>query len=167
MSGNAGILDQDPFDVTEGLARPAPGPADSLAIRNLVDRYGLGLDLRDTGAFEDLWADDGVLEVFQDGPSAPSTGRLRARRNLHLAFEALEAYERTVHHMTAHHAWAAGPHEAGGLTSCHAHHLRDGEDLIMHIRYADRYARVDDRWRFSHRRVEVLATTVCSADVLR
>jgi hypothetical protein len=142
-----------------GAYRPAAG-ADGDAIRSLVERYALAFDLGDRHGFEDLWVQGAVLEVFEDGPERPATGRLRAGRNLGLAFDRLAIHDRTLHHVTTHHSWVAAD-SAVGLTACAAHHVDvagegEGEDLVMHIRYVDRFARHGEGWRFAHRRVEVL-----------
>lgn len=129
------------------------------AIRRLVHRYALAFDAADRESFEELWAPEGVLEVFEDGPSRPRTGRLRAGRDFHHAFERLAAYERTLHHVTTHDVHVDGD-TAIGVTYCEAHHVAGEQDLVMHIRYEDRFALGPTGWRFAHRRVLVLGREV-------
>lgn len=128
------------------------------------------MDARDLAAFETLWAPDAVLEVFQDGPAAAPTGRMRAGRHFHHAFERLGAYVATIHHVTTHAVDVAGD-EASGSTCCVAHHFGPpgddgGTDLVMQIRYEDRFVRTEEGWRFAYRRVHVLATESRTPDVL-
>ena len=139
------------------------GPAgiqDHVEIRRLVDRYAACMDALDLDGFEALWAPDAVLEIHEDGPAAPATGRLKAGRHFHLAFERLAAYQRTLHHVTTHLVHVDGD-RASGTTCCEAHHVdrpggTDATDLVMHIRYEDRFVRHAGSWRFAHRRVGVL-----------
>jgi hypothetical protein len=145
------------------------GGGERLALRSLVDRYARCFDLGDRAGFDRLWTDDGSMDVHEDGPSAPPTGRLSVGR-FHLAFDALERYDRTLHHVTTHDARIDG-HEAEGLTGCVAHHLtvgsgREADDLRMHIRYTDRYRRVEAGWRFVHRRVDVLFRERATVELL-
>ena len=65
-----------------------------------------------------------------------------------------------MHHVTTHYADINGD-EAQGATCCSAHHIdlpggTDARNLVMHIRYQDRYRREGGKWLFAHRRVEVL-----------
>lgn len=133
---------------------------DHVEIRRLVDRYAACMDALDLDGFEALWAPGAVLDVHEDGPSAPATGRLTAGRHFHLAFDRLGAYERTVHHVTTHVAQVDGG-RAVGTTCCEAHHIErpggpDTSDLVMHIRYDDRFVHHKGAWLFEHRRVGVL-----------
>ena len=134
-------------------------------VRALVDLYACALDNGDRDGFEDLWTPNGVLEVFENGPTRPRTGFLRARRDFHLAFNRLAVYARTMHHTTTHVVdfdWNG----ATGTTYCEAHHLSTSTspassaavDLVMQIRYVDQFAETHDGCRFQHRRVEVLFT---------
>lgn len=132
---------------------------DVLELRSLADSYAQCMDAGDRERFADLWTTDGILEVFENGPSQPSTGKLRPQ-HFDFAFDRLAAFQRTMHHVTTHHADINGD-EAQGATYCCAHHIdcpggTVAHDLVMHIRYQDRYRREDGKWRFAHRRVEVL-----------
>jgi hypothetical protein len=140
------------------------------AIRRLVDRYATALDQRDRAAFESLWTPDALLEVFQNGPARPATGKLRAGKDLHVVFERLGAYALTLHHVTTHQV-VIGEDYAAGTTYCEAHHLdrlpddEPSSDLVMHIRYADEFAADEGVWRIRLRRVEVLFTEHRHADL--
>jgi hypothetical protein len=88
---------------------------------------------------------------------------VRAERGFDVVFERLAGYARTMPHVTTKMADVSGP-TATGVAYCQAHHLRGTsdedvfDDLVMHIRYVDRYAIYRETWRFAHRRVEVLFT---------
>ena len=60
-------------------------------------------------------------------------------------------------HLMANHTVALAGDRAEGEVYCQAHHLTavDGEtrDLVMTIRYRDRYARTPEGWRIASRRV--------------
>lgn len=144
---------------------------DRVEIRALVDGYAIAFDIGDVEGFDALWTDDGVLEVFEDGPERPPTGRLKARTTFPLAFDALSRYAHTMHHVTTHEVVVAGD-TATGTTACEAHHVampvdEPPEDLVMHIRYRDRFERADGAWRFRYRRVEVLFSELRPVRVTR
>ncbi len=151
-------------------AQPHPATAgDLLELRALADRYAHCLDDLDQESFEQLWTAEGVLEVFENGPSRPPTGTLR-RKHFHFAFERLAQFQRTMHYVSTHYA-DIDADEAHGTTRCTAHHIaRPGgpaaTDLVMHIRYQDRYLREHDKWHFAHRRVEVLFRETTSVEEL-
>ena len=127
------------------------------------------MDTLDQERFAQLWTPDGVLEVFENGPSRPSTATLR-RKHFPVAFERLAQFRRTLHHVSTHYADIDGD-EAHGATHCAAHHIaRPGgpaaNDLVMHIRYRDRYRRENGTWHFAHRRVDVLFREMRTVEVL-
>jgi ketosteroid isomerase-like protein len=137
---------------------------DRTEIRALVDGYAAAIDRGDVDGFVALWADDAQLEVFEDGPSRPATGRLRARSGLRLVLDAVARFRLTLHHVTTHLAEVDGD-AATGTTCCEAHHVTGAdaaaaEDLVMHIRYRDRFTRAGGAWLFQHRCVDVLFTEV-------
>jgi len=64
---------------------------------------------------------------------------------------ALRQFPTTFHFIGNHLVDVAGD-EATGEVYCEAHHLTDeGIDHVMFIRYADRYRRDGERWRFAER----------------
>ena len=133
--------------------------ADRAAIQALCDGYADAADRRDPVAFVDLFLPDATLTVVREG-SEPSTyvGRERLAEIPAL----LGRYPITLHVVTNHHCTIDGDEARGGAI-CQAHHLvasDDGtsSDLVLNIRYHDRYARTGGGWRIAAREVHILWT---------
>ena len=143
--------------------------AAAVALRALVDAYARAADAQDTDAFVALFAADARLSVYQPGADDP-VAVLAGPDGLANAIAPLRAYRATLHVM-ANHTWRLdGADAAVGETYCLAHHVRPGgatevEDLVMMIRYEDRYALADQRWRFAARGVHILWTEVRPASL--
>jgi hypothetical protein len=138
-------------------------------LRALVDAYATACDDRDGEAFGSLFAPDATLTIYQPFETEPLV-TLEGADAMPNAIAPLSQYRATLHLM-ANHTTAVDGDKAIGETYCLAHHLRptdDGgvEDLVMMIRYGDRYARAGERWQFSHRDVRILWTEIhpASAD---
>jgi hypothetical protein len=71
-----------------------------------------------------------------------------------------------MHLIGNHLAQPDGGDDATGTTYCIAHHLReDRTNLVMMVRYLDRYRRATDGdWLIADRRVEVLWTETRQVD---
>ena len=137
--------------------------SDRERLRALVDAYATACDNRDGGAFASLFAPDATLTIYQPFESEPLV-TLEGADAMPGAIAPLSQYRATLHLMANHSADVDGD-SASGETYCLAHHLRptdDGgvEDLVMMIRYGDRYARDGERWRFTHRDVRILWTEI-------
>jgi hypothetical protein len=78
--------------------------------------------------------------------------------------EMLASFEATLHEVSGLLVRADGEGEARGECVCVAHHVsrregRDGTDLVLRGRYADRFVRdADGAWRFAARELRVLWT---------
>lgn len=133
---------------------------DAVALRRLVDLYGMTVDQRDAAGFTDLFEPDAVLQVYygpeEAGPSTESHGHddLAA-----IPPRVARRFARTFH-FVGNHVCDVDGDAATGQAYCLAHHMTEGAvggtDHVMVIRYDDRYRRgPDSRWRFAHRRVLV------------
>jgi ketosteroid isomerase-like protein len=127
-------------------------------LRALIDAYALALDERDVPALLSLFHPDAVLATHLPGeergdPIYRGTGEIGR------VMDVLARFDETMHLMHNHTVVVAGDGgRATGLVLCVAHHLyeEDGapHDLVMGIRYRDRYARdADGRWKFADRRI--------------
>lgn len=136
-----------------------PGPS------FLVAAYAAAVDRRDLEALCGLFLPDATLAVRR-GDRAPEVHRGHA--GLADAIAMLEAFEATLHEVSS----VAVERDEDGATAsgtavCVAHHVRrredgdprDADDLILHGRYSDRFARDEDgAWRFASRELRVLWT---------
>lgn len=141
---------------------------DDLAqLRQLVDRYADAVDRRDESALAAVFTGEGSLRVqADDGPVENEwSGGSLAR-----ALEPLRAYRRTFHHVGGAVFDAAGD-GADGRVHCLAHHYQRTDsgpvDLVMMIRYHDRYQRPHGRWLIAERRVAIQWTELHPAHPVR
>jgi hypothetical protein len=129
-------------------------PFEHLAeIRGLVDAYAVAMDEADLETLPRLFVPDGrlivraldrekPLAVF--GASGPDGVGLIARL-LH------ELYRATLHSITTHHVHLDGD-EALGSTYCLAYHVIAGDAVeTLAVRYAERFVRTPEGWRFHTR----------------
>jgi SnoaL-like domain len=137
--------------------------SDREGLRALVDAYATACDNRDGEAFGSLFTPDATMTIYQPFETEPLV-TLEGADAMPNAIAPLSQYRGTLHLMANHTAEVDGD-SASGETYCLAHHLRptdEGgvEDLVMMIRYGDRYARAGDRWQFAHRDVRILWTEI-------
>lgn len=148
--------------------------ADLAALRGLAVRYARGVDRRDRGLFLSAFSPAARLEV---SPRVTMAGHDR----IGMVIELIARYDRTFHVLgqSAYEAAADGADgsdgsdgsdesdgEATGEVYCVAHHFSpEGDDLVMYIRYEDRYARRDGGWLITTRQVIVDATQNCPATI--
>lgn len=133
-------------------------PADLSALRQLVDAYADAVDAKDIPTFLSLFAADGEVRVQpEDGPvesrfKGPDLGQ---------AIETLASFHRTFHHVggAVFEPDSADADRARGRVHCSAHHYdrttNGPVDLVMMIRYLDRFHRVDGRWLIEERQVVI------------
>lgn len=127
---------------------------DELQIRDLSHRYAMALDKDDR---------EGWRSLFSDEVSFESGGSVRGLADvLNIPRDQLRRYQKTLHSVTTQQISIDGD-TATGEVYCVAHHIyRDfhqnsrfpfdlSHDFL--IRYEDAYARVDDRWLFTRRRI--------------
>lgn len=135
-------------------------------LSDLVHRYAVGVDARDWDAVEALFTDDAVLVV----PEPPRTLDPATERTVREAMAALEDVVRTVHEIGAEVYDVAGDAATGRVTGS-AHHLveRSGDllDLTWRLRYADRFRRTSEGWRFTRRELTIDVVDVRSVQKVR
>jgi SnoaL-like domain len=145
---------------------------DTTALSRLVDAYADAVDRRDTAALVELFTPDGRLRVqAEDGP-VQSSFEGTALADL---LGTVAGYDRTFHHVGGRVFEGAGEGEdvrASGRIHCLAHHYQrtaNGPvDLVMMIRYLDRYDRtLEGSWLIADRQVVVDWTELHPAHPLR
>jgi ketosteroid isomerase-like protein len=145
---------------------------DTSALTQLVDGYADAVDRRDASALLEQFTPDGRLRVqAEDGPVESSYEGAAVADLL----STVAGYDRTFHHIGGRvfEAGAEGDGaQATGRVHCLAHHYqRTGNgpvDLVMMIRYLDRYDRtVDGSWLIDDRQVVVDWTELHPAHPVR
>ena len=128
---------------------------DRVDLRRLVDAYADAVDRLDEKAFASLFTADGVLRVQADDAAVENEW---GGPGIAGSFEPLRSYNRTFHHVGGA-TFEPTPDGAAGRVHCLAHHYQrtaNGPvDLVMMIRYHDRYSRDGDSWRIAERRVAI------------
>ncbi len=160
-----------------------PPPPDA-ALRALSERYAAAADDGDADAFAAVFTADGRLAVHYPGDGDRPSTDLRGTEALAAVPPRLaERFDRTFHllgqtglQMSGDEASGDGAtgdgatgDEATGLVYCVAHHLSRaaGTDLVMFLRYRDRYRRTDDGgWRIAERVGRIEWTETRSVDAL-
>ncbi|MHB1583808.1 MAG: nuclear transport factor 2 family protein [Acidimicrobiales bacterium] len=138
-----------------------------VALRELAVRYARAVDRRDVDTFLAVFEPDAVVVVRRPSPTdRPS--EIRGHDRLARIPEVIARYARTFHFLGQSSYRDLGD-EAEGEVYCIAHHLdvsaEAATDLVMFIRYEDRYARHrDGTWRIRRREVLVDWTETRPAD---
>jgi ketosteroid isomerase-like protein len=129
------------------------------AIRRCVELYARGADRRDPALVASVFADDGVLQIYDGDPN--ESGTLNRERNgpveIEAAMHGLARYRVTSHVLGQSTIDLAGS-TATSETYCIAHHLTDHDDgttsdRVMSIRYLDDWVRTSKGWRLACRRL--------------
>ncbi|WP_406630675.1 nuclear transport factor 2 family protein [Amycolatopsis sp. WGS_07] len=133
---------------------------DWAALHDLAHRYAACVDERDFAGVARLFGEDGVL-VLPDPPREfDPVLEHRGPEGVTAALSVLEDVPLTAHGITGMVFDPGGnPATARGRIGCVAHHVspRDGRfaDAVWHLRYLDRYARIEGQWRFARREVHL------------
>jgi hypothetical protein len=120
------------------------------ALYVLSAQYAIAADRRDGDAFASVFEPDGLLRGFVQ---EELRARVQGHDELRRVPASLRRYARTMHFVGTV-GYVVDGDEATGEVYCVAHHVsrEPVTDLIMHIRYEDRYRKASDgRWLFSQR----------------
>ena len=128
-------------------------------LRVLAATYARAVDRRDGALLASVFTPDATLEVYDPSTSAAPTGVRRSGAEIAAIADAIARFDRTFH-FVGQSSYDVDGDRAGGEVYCMAHHLSrssDGDtDMVMFIRYDDRYERGSDgRWHITRRRVLV------------
>lgn len=124
-----------------------------IALRALVDEYGLASDTADLERFGSLFTIDG--EFVTSPPGSDESVTLRGRDQVKYGPSGNQMFERTFHAVHNHIVDVDGD-SAAGTTYCTARHLlRKPDDtlevILAPIQYLDNYALTGDGWKFARR----------------
>ncbi|BBZ20709.1 hypothetical protein MGAD_50440 [Mycolicibacterium gadium] len=131
--------------------------APDLELETLSRRYAAAIDHRDIAGLLSVFAADATMRVEQPGHKV---GHLSGHRELEHIIKVVNRFSRTAH-VLGQGLFQVDGDRAEGEIYCTAHHFSSsasgsGHDLVMHIRYIDRYAIGQDlSWRIVHRTVRV------------
>lgn len=124
-----------------------------MAIREVIERYANGADLRQPEKVAALFTADGVMEVWLEPDSRASTVR-NGRDEITTAIGFLDRYRYTQHVLSNSVVDVTGD-TAHGETHCTAHHVigsgADASDRTIYLRYSDDFVRVDGQWLIKRR----------------
>jgi len=121
-------------------------------LRVLVERYARAADRRDGEGFAAVFTGDGTLVVGEH--------EIRGHDQLGRIPPRLSRYRVTVHVVSNHHLERVDADSATGEVLGTASHVHDVDGVervhVIHLRYDDRYRRVEGDWLIEHRRLVVL-----------
>lgn len=123
---------------------------DREAIKDLVVLYGFVMDERDVPSIRKLFTEDAELRSA-DGVFA-AVGIDRIIETYEGRFAALGP----TNHVSHGHVVRLDPQDpdsASGLVAASAEVVRNGETMLVALRYHDRYRRTADGWRISYRKM--------------
>ena len=126
---------------------------DKRDLRELALRYARACDTHDAAEFAAIFTEDGGII----SPGHTMTGRDQIVAIVPNALKTM--YLRTMHMVHNDLVWIDGD-TARGETYCTAHHLTQtsdtqASDYIMSIVYDNRFRKIDGRWYFSHRKLNL------------
>ena len=124
-------------------------------MRELVERYALGIDRRDAAGVAALFVEDGAIVVPRVPKSLEPSVETKGRDAIERAIGIVDRFVATMHAVVGQVVDLDGD-GATGVVSCIAHHLRpDMTDWVWMLRYEDTYVREADAWRFKRRELWV------------
>lgn len=121
---------------------------DRVEIGELIARYGLVMDDRDMAGMPALFTPDVVIRSADGVMNA--VGREAAVELFRLRFTVLGPSNHVTHDRIVEFD-SRDPDLATGLVLSHAEMNRKGQAMLTAIRYHDRYARHEGRWKFRER----------------
>ncbi|MCY4036136.1 MAG: nuclear transport factor 2 family protein [bacterium] len=128
-------------------------------LADLAAQYARCVDRGDPEGVAACFTPDGVLRIVNLAEGGKVVAERNGRDEIVRAISRM-SYDATFHFVGQQQTDIAGD-TATGETYCIAHHLTipdDGSpatDYIMHIRYQDRFARVDAGWRLAVRELHI------------
>jgi uncharacterized protein (TIGR02246 family) len=122
-------------------------------LHQLVLRYARACDTHDAAEFAAIFTEEAEIV----SPGHTMTGRDQIVAVVPTALKSM--YLKTMHLVHNDMAWVDGD-TARGETYCIAHHLTPAEagkasDYIMAIKYDNRFRKIDGRWYFAHRHLNL------------
>jgi ketosteroid isomerase-like protein len=128
--------------------------ADEDEILALSVGYATAADRRDVAAFLAVFTPDARLRVSAPGAPDDIVRAYDGADELAQIPVRLGVYDSTAHEVGAAALRVDGDAATGEVRST-AHHIADGSDKVLTIRYVDRYRCTDAGWRITERTVHI------------
>jgi ketosteroid isomerase-like protein len=117
--------------------------------------YASAVDRRDGDALVAVFTPEATVTVVPEPGSERPERQMAGTAEIAQIAVSIARYERTFHFL-GQSSYDVGPGSATGEVYCVAHHLKEGQNLVMYIRYADKYRQqTDGSWLICDRRVVV------------
>jgi hypothetical protein len=134
---------------------------DAFAIRRLCEQYAQAVDSGERAEFVKVFTQDGHLVAHQ----GPDITHFNGHDELAQIPVQVKELAPTSMHFIGNHIAEINGDSASGVTYCMAHHLQgDRSNLLMMVRYLDRYERLSGKWLIADRQVIVEWTETTQAD---
>lgn len=128
------------------------GLLDREELRDLVARYALAVDDHDLATLETMFHPEAVFD--RDGHVAHGWAEIAETLGA-----SMRGFRLMLHTPHTNLVELVGPGTARGASSGHAELVTSRGVLVAAYRYADEYARLDDRWVFTRREVRFIYAT--------
>jgi ketosteroid isomerase-like protein len=129
--------------------------ADIVELNQLAYRYAAAVDACDVELFLGVFTPDARLRSYHPDAQEPFAD-LAGHDQLASIPNTMRGMYRKTTHMMTNHLVAVDGDAATGEVLCTARHLDGGSSINVIIRYVDRYARHDGRWRIADRQIRFL-----------
>lgn len=125
---------------------------DRLALKDLVDRFAIFGDRKDSAAQASLFTEDGTIEVYSEGKL---TMALQGREDIERVFTLFLKDFEIVYHFNGQQTVELDKETAKGIAYCTATliHEENGKKIrtTNGIHYLDDYIKIEDQWLFVKR----------------
>jgi hypothetical protein len=138
--------------------------SDRLEIDDLINTYAVAVDRRDDTLFAALWVAGSQMVVDYGRTGLGTVAEYSFPEEISRFLERLRQFDRSLHCLTTRRIVVDGEAATGELY-CDAHYVTGAVDLLMAVRYDDRYARSKAGWRFTGRTVNVLWTSEIAVNI--
>ena len=129
---------------------------DRLAIMELVGGYALNVDARNYDALAGAFVEDARFYTEDNSLDARGSHVIKAMMEAELPKVAFQFH--TIHqHVISFDATDSD--RASGIAAGHAEIMREGQAMVLAMRYHDQYQRRATGWKFVERRLEYLYYT--------
>lgn len=151
--------------ILSAQAQTAPSEIeDKMALKELVDRFSILADQKDTEAQTLLFTEDATVESYNNGVMGSSyTGR----QKIGSAFGAYLALFKIVYHINGQQVVQINGDKATGTAYCTVALIGDKDGRTMktesYVIYKDEYTRVNGKWLISNRKSNFVWSEVTEA----
>jgi hypothetical protein len=128
---------------------------DRIAIQELIANYGYTWDSKDAEGWSNLFIEDGIWELYNNGTLVVRGNTRAALRNMSAEnFAGRIADVQTRHHHNSTVVVGLTSDQASAKSLCMVTHQREDEvapRLVFSVAYEDTFARTASGWRFARR----------------